>query len=131
MYKGGTIIPPYTVQGSYCRTSRGTAVPPEGTSAVLSCLFDSARRALSTPYDPPPPLEIVTTPKANLNSGRTLGLGPLRERERETRQTAKTQKKTKKIKKDISVQGCIRQNHPLETTLLGTSDSLQKCLCAI
>ena len=57
--------------------------------------------------------------KANLNSGKTLGLGvpPFGERERE-RRTAKTKKNPPK--KQMSVQGHICQNTLLETTLLGT-----------
>ena len=51
------------VQGWYRRTSRGPTVLPEGTNTVPSCLLDSARGALSTPSEPPPPaLETVTTP---------------------------------------------------------------------
>ena len=93
-YRGGTVVPPegtgvvpsylLRVQGWYRRASRGTAVPPEGTHMVPSCLLDSAP-LLEVHYpEPLPPRHsrlwphpTATDPQctANLNSGRTLGLG--------------------------------------------------------
>ena len=100
--KGGTVVPH---EGTgVVPSSRGTTVPLEGTSVVPSCMLDSARGALSTPSEPPPstqdygrtqPQPILTQYTADLDSRRTLGLGPLPPGGERLRQTAPPQKKNK------------------------------------
>ena len=108
------MVPSYflRVQGWYRRTSRGTAVPPEGTHMVPSCLLDAARGCI-----------IHSLRK----SGRTLGLGlPLLGRETapncQNIEKPKSKKKKKCPYRGTSAKTTPLETTPLETTPLGTRD---------
>ena len=119
------MVPSYllSVQGWYRRTSRDTAVPPEGTHMVPSCLLNSARGVevhypLPPNPSPPPALETVTTPnhsrssmhsKPQFRENTWSGSPPFGEGDNAE---PPKRRKTKNLKNKMSVQGYIRQNHP-------------------